>query len=215
MYIQSLNGKLLLKIYSSLLTFQEEHVFRKVPPGVILTKCGVVASYCVENPFHHTTKSDHVEEDFAIWLLLMLIERKSVFVSNSWVISHGHQWMMKISQMMGFPKNRFILPNFDKITFPTYRNYVNVRLFFTFWVYYADDPLNCVPILEFESPALGLFWIPVQDLELFSNWRPKVLWWFEVRARDFVCKKSEIRVMIQLHFLTNFWDSTQKSKTRF
>ena len=69
-------------------------------------------------------------------------------------------------------------------------NYVNVMFFFTFWVYYADDPLNCVPILEFESPALGLFWIPVQDLELFSNWRPKVLWWFEVRARDFVCKKK-------------------------
>ena len=92
-----------------------------------------------------------------------------------------------------------------------YKFYNYVSFLFTFWVYYADDPLNCVPILEFESPALGLFWIPVQDLELFSNWRPKVLWWFEVRARDFVCKKSEIHVMIQLHFLTNFWeDSTQK-----
>ena len=121
---------MLLKIYSSLLTFQEEHVFRKVPPGVILTKCGVVASYCVENPFHHTTKSDHVEEDFAIWLLLMLIERKSVFVSNSWVISHGHQWMMKISQMMGFPKI-FIIAKFwylVKIPFPTYRNSITMLM---------------------------------------------------------------------------------------
>ena len=184
---------MLLKIYSSLLTSQEEHVFRKVPPGVILTKCGVVASYCVENPFHHTTKSDHVEEDFAIWLLLMLIERKSVFVSNSWVISHGHQWMMKISQMMGFPKNLIILPIwiFGQNSFSyLYKFYNYVSFLFTFWVYYADDPLNCVPILEFESPALELFWIPVQDLELFSNWRPKVLWWFEVRARDFVCKKK-------------------------
>ena len=71
-----------------------------------------------------------------------------------------------------------------------YKFYNYVSFLFTFWVYYADDPLNCVPILEFESPALGLFWIPVQDLELFSNWRPKVLWWFEVRARDFVCKKK-------------------------
>ena len=209
---------MLLKIYSSLLTSQEEHVFRKVPPGVILTKCGVVASYCVENPFHHTTKSDHVEEDFAIWLLLMLIERKSVFVSNSWVISHGHHWMMKILQMMGFSKKFYYCQIwiFGQNSFSyLYKLYNYVRFLFTFWVYYADDPLNCVPILEFESPALGLFWIPVQDLELFSNWRPKVLWWFEVRARDFVCKKSEIHVMIQLHFLTNFWeDSTQKKSPR-
>ena len=82
-------------------------------------------------------------------------------------------------------------------------------------MYYADDLLNFVPILEFESPALGLSWIPVQDLELFSNWRPKVLWWFGVRARDFVCKKSEIHVMIQLHFLTNFWTPPKSPRQDF
>ena len=123
---------MLLKIYSSLLTSQEEHVFRKVPPGVILTKCGVVASYCVENPFHHTTKSDHVEEDFAIWLLLMLIERKSVFVSNSWVISHGHHWMMKILQMMGFSKKIYYCQfgYLVKIPFPTYLNSITMLDFY-------------------------------------------------------------------------------------
>ena len=139
-------------------------------------------------------------------VFLFPIHELLVMVINGWW--RFHRWWV-------FQKILSYCQILTKIPFPTYRNYVNVRLFFTFWVYYADDPLNCVPILEFESPALGLFWIPVQDLELFSNWRPKVLWWFEVRARDFVCKKSEIHVMIQLHFLTNFWeDSTQKKSPR-
>ena len=114
-------------------------------------------------------------------VFLFPIHELLVMVINGWW--RFHRWWV-------FQKILSYCQILTKIPFPTYRNYVNVRLFFTFWVYYADDPLNCVPILEFESPALGLFWIPVQDLELFSNWRPKVLWWFEVRARDFVCKKK-------------------------
>ena len=43
----------------------------------------------------------------------------------------------------------------------------------TFWSNYGVT--NYVPIPEFESPALGLSWIPVQVLGLFSNSRLKVL----------------------------------------